>query len=62
MKLPYDRRTGRDRRQADLPPVDNKERRRSVESRKPEIVEISISEDEWMRYFGNLARAAKTTS
>lgn len=60
MKLSYDRRTGQDRRQADLPLANNKERRRSVESRKPEIVEISISDDEWAHYFGNFGRAAKT--
>ena len=62
MKLSYDRRAGKDRRQADLPLVNNKERRRSVESRKPEIVEISISDDEWTRYFGNLVRVEKASA
>lgn len=48
-----DRRSGKDRRQTDLDLSNGKERRRSVESRKTEISEIAISEDEWLLYFGN---------
>ena len=48
-----DRRSGKDRRLTDLDLANGKERRRSVESRKTEIDEIAISEDEWMHYFGN---------
>lgn len=56
MKHTYERRSGKDRRQSDLAPSNGKERRRSVESRKPEIAEISISDDDWSRYFGKRIR------
>lgn len=43
-----DRRSGRDRRQVDLgPPPGVRERRVSVEPRKPEVVEREISPSEW---------------
>jgi len=42
-----DRRSGADRRNADLPPPGKVDRRRSVESRKPEVVEIEMTNSEW---------------
>ena len=53
-----DRRNRDDRRQEELgPPTGWKERRRRTERRFPEIEEHTISEDEWVQYFGtaNLA-------
>jgi len=41
----FERRSGKDRRQIDVEPPLGCERRRSIESRKQEIVEISMSED-----------------
>ena len=42
-----ERRTGEDRRKLDLVPPSKAERRRSVESRKPDVVEIEMSNSEW---------------
>jgi hypothetical protein len=50
-----EKRIGQDRRQLELPPPLTKERRRLVESRKPAIIEMAISDDEWASYFGNHA-------
>ena len=48
-----DRRNRADRRQEELgPPNGWKERRRRTERRFPEIEEHTISEDEWLQYFG----------
>ena len=52
MESRYERRSGCDRRQADTAPSFNLERRRSIDSRKSIIDEISISEAEWINYFG----------
>jgi hypothetical protein len=52
----YERRTGCDRRQADTAPAFKLERRRSIDSRKSIIDEISISEAEWINYFGKYSR------
>ena len=41
-----DRRSGVDRRKADVP-YPGKDRRRGVESRKPEVVELDMSNSEW---------------
>jgi hypothetical protein len=41
-----DRRSGKDRRQVELGPPGAFERRRSIEARQPEMVEIELSEDE----------------
>ena len=41
-----DRRSGVDRRKADVP-YPGKDRRRGVESRKPEVVELEMSNSEW---------------
>ena len=42
-----DRRSGKDRRKLDVVPSGKPERRRSVESRKPEVVELDMSTSEW---------------
>lgn len=52
----FERRSGCDRRQTDTVPSFNIERRRSIDSRKSIIDEISISETEWINYFGKYAR------
>ena len=41
-----ERRSGKDRRQVDNGPPTNFERRRAVESRQPELIEVHMSEDE----------------
>jgi hypothetical protein len=42
-----ERRTGEDRRRRDVGPPGRHERRRGLEARKPEVVELEISESEW---------------
>lgn len=42
-----ERRTGDDRRRRDIGPPGRHERRRGVEARKPEVVELDLSESEW---------------
>ncbi len=42
-----ERRIGDDRRRRDVGPPGRHERRRGVEARKPEVVELEISEAEW---------------
>ena len=44
---PGDRRSGVDRRRADVDLPGKHERRRGVESRKPEVVELDMSNSEW---------------
>lgn len=48
-----ERRSGKDRRQDDGELPGGKERRRQVESRKPEIVEVELNEAEWEMHFGS---------
>ncbi len=43
---PSDRRSGVDRRKADVE-YPGKDRRRGLESRKPEVVELDMSNSEW---------------
>ena len=43
---PVDRRSGKDRRQVDGNPP-GRERRRNVEPRKPEVVELDLTPSEW---------------
>ena len=52
MSLDYERRSGEDRRQEDGALPGNKERRRQVESRKPEIIEVELNDAEWEMHFG----------
>jgi hypothetical protein len=42
-----DRRRGGDRRKADAKPPGVHERRTTLESRKPEVAEIAMSDSEW---------------
>ena len=43
----HDRRSGADRRKVDIPRKGEPERRRNVESRQPDVVEIDMSRSEW---------------
>jgi len=49
---PPERRAGSDRRKVDLPPPGKVDRRRSVDSRKPEVVELDMSNSEWTALSG----------
>jgi hypothetical protein len=44
---PIDRRSGKDRRKLEKGPPGTHDRRRSVEPRKPEVVELDLSPSEW---------------
>lgn len=58
-----ERRTGIDRRRHDYgPPQGWRERRRHAEQRIPAVAEAAISDDEWLRYFGNSQHSDKTPS
>jgi hypothetical protein len=52
-----DRRSGRDRRARDIGPPSGRDRRRSLEPRKPEVVEIEVSAEEWAALQAELAPA-----
>jgi hypothetical protein len=43
----FERRSGADRRNKEVLPLDKRERRRSIEPRKPEVAEIELSAEEW---------------
>jgi len=45
--VPAERRSGRDRRRVDVGPPGRFDRRRGVEQRRPEVVEIEMSNTEW---------------
>jgi hypothetical protein len=42
-----DRRSGVDRRQVDKEPPSGRERRRQVEARRPEVVELELTDSDW---------------
>ena len=42
-----DRRSGADRRQTDAELAGRRDRRRGLESRKPEVAELDISDSDW---------------
>jgi hypothetical protein len=44
---PTERRSGSDRRKVDKLPPGKVDRRRSVDSRKPDVVELDMSNSEW---------------
>lgn len=44
---PADRRSGKDRRRKELLPPGNPERRRSIEPRQPDVVELELSPSQW---------------
>ena len=43
----FDRRTGSDRRQVDQDPLGKRDRRRLIEARRPEVVELDLSASDW---------------
>lgn len=45
-RAPVDRRSGKDRRQEEKGPPSSFERRRTVEARQPEMVELQVTEEE----------------
>ena len=45
-RAPVDRRSGRDRRQEEKGPPSSFERRRAIEARQPEMVELQVTEEE----------------
>ncbi|MEO7152169.1 MAG: hypothetical protein ABIX46_10740 [Burkholderiaceae bacterium] len=47
---PHDRRSGKDRRRLDAPPPGGRDRRREIESRKPEVVEVELSPSDWAAF------------
>ena len=58
-----DRRSGVDRRKVDIgPPAGKPERRRSVEARKPEVVELDMTNSEWTALEGESQRAEPAPS
>lgn len=61
MELRKERRSGRDRRQGELGLLSGREQRKRVESRKLEIDEVELSEDEWKRHFGSHSVVASVT-
>ena len=42
-----DRRSGKDRRQVEVGPPSRHERRRAIEPRQPEVIELELSESQW---------------
>ena len=52
MSYYHERRSGKDRRQQDIDLIGKVERRHTVESRKPEITELQLSENDWISFFG----------
>lgn len=52
-----DRRSGKDRRAADIEPPGKRERRTTLESRQPDVAEIEMSDSEW----AELSRPAPKT-
>lgn len=55
----YERRSGKDRRESDNGSPISVERRRTVEKRKLEILEIILSEAEWKKYFETNCKGRK---
>ena len=52
MSYYHERRSGKDRRQNDVDLMGKVERRHTVESRKPEITELQLSDNDWKSFFG----------
>lgn len=48
-KATVERRSGKDRRVAELPAPKGRERRRTAEPRKPEVTEIDMTASQWGR-------------
>ena len=47
---PHDRRSGKDRRRVDAPPPGGRDRRREIESRKPEVAEVEMTASDWAAF------------
>ncbi len=60
MKDVHERRSGKDRRQRELDLLGNIERRKRVEARKLQAVEIALSETEWEDQFGHRSVRSRT--
>ena len=56
---PSERRSGDDRRRADGAPPSKHERRRGLEPRMPEVVELDMTNSEWMTLSGEPIAAPK---
>jgi hypothetical protein len=52
--FPLDRRCGKDRRQREGPPPGGWERRRGIEPRKPEVIEMELTPSQWDLLHGDL--------
>ena len=52
MPYKHERRSGKDRREEELGSPGKIDLRRHVEARRPEILEIELSETEWEKHFG----------
>lgn len=50
--LAVERRAGKDRRKTDVTTIGPFDRRRTVEQRKMQVVEVEMSESEWEALFG----------
>lgn len=47
---PAERRTGKDRRHAEIGPPGKHDRRTALEARKPQVVELEMSPSEWAMF------------
>jgi hypothetical protein len=56
-----DRRLVRDRREHDDAPAVNWERRRGIEPRKPEVVELEMTPSQWDALLGSATQASPGT-
>jgi hypothetical protein len=45
--IPTERRSGRDRRQRDEAPPGGRDRRRGLEPRRPEVMELELTPSQW---------------
>lgn len=53
MSHKHERRSGKDRREEELDSLGKIEQRTHVEARRPEIIEVKLSESEWEKHFCN---------
>lgn len=54
---PSNRRSGEDRRRTDAGPPGTRDRRRSLEPRKPDVIELDMSDSEWSALSGDASVA-----
>jgi hypothetical protein len=55
----FDRRSGLDRRVEDKGPPGKSDRRRMIEARKPEVVELELSDSDWATLTQSPSSSAK---